>query len=52
MQDRDKDIEYFKAAVDLGLLSKETLIERCEKTPIPDERRGIIREYIKRGFSR
>lgn len=48
---RKKDIEFFKAAVNFDLLSKETLIERLNKTPMPDKRRSIIEDHIKRGFS-
>lgn len=48
---RDKDIEFFKAAVNLGLLSKETLIDRLNKTSLSNERRRIIEKHIQRGFS-
>jgi len=48
---RKKDIEFFKASVKLDLLSKETLIDRLNKTLMSDERRLIIENYIKRGFS-
>lgn len=48
---RKKDIEFFKAAVNLGLLSRKTLVERLNKTLMSDERKSIIENYIKRGFS-
>lgn len=48
---RKKDIEFFNAAVNFDLLSRETLIERLNKTSMSDKRRGIIEDYIKRGFS-
>jgi len=48
---REKDIEFFKAAVNLGLLSKETLIDRLNKISLPNERRVIIEKHIQRGFS-
>jgi hypothetical protein len=48
---RKKDIDFFKAAVNLGLLSRETLIERMNKTSMSDNRKRIIENYIKRGFS-
>ena len=49
---RKKDIEFFQTAVNLGLLSKETLIERLNLTPMSEERRRIIEKLIKGGFSR
>lgn len=49
---RKKDIEFFEAAVNLSLLSRETLIERLGKTSMSDKHRGIIENYIKRGFLR
>ena len=48
---RKKDIEFFKAAVHLGLLSKETLVERLNKTLVSNERRLSVRKYINQGFS-
>ena len=48
---REKDLEFFNAAVNYGLVSKETLAERLNSTPMSDERRNIIEKYIKRGFS-
>lgn len=49
---RPKDIEFFDAAVKLGLLSEETLRERLTKTAMSEERRNIVEGHIKRGFSR
>jgi hypothetical protein len=49
---RPKDIEFFNAAVNLGLLSKEILRERLAKTAMSDERRNIVEGHIKRGFSK
>lgn len=49
---RPKDFEYFKSAIRLGLLSKETLTERLKQTTMPDERRIQIESYIKRAFSK
>ncbi|MFQ5676038.1 MAG: DUF6036 family nucleotidyltransferase [bacterium] len=49
---RKKDIEFFRAAINLGLLSQETLIERMEKTSMSDDRKHLIEDCIKRGFSR
>lgn len=49
---RPKDMEFFKAAVNLGLLSKEILRERLAKTAMSDERRNIVEGHIKRGFSK
>jgi hypothetical protein len=48
---RDKDIEFFKAAANLNLLSKETLIGRLNKTSMSDERKHLIDKFIERGFS-
>lgn len=45
---RPKDIDFFKAAVNSGLLSKEILNQRLNKTSMSDERRSIIQNYIKR----
>jgi len=47
---RKKDIEFFESAVNLGLLSQETLLKRLGKTLIPDKRRSVIKKYIKIGF--
>ena len=49
---RPKDIEFFKAAVNFGLLSEEILRERLAKTAMSDERRNIVEGHIKKGFSK
>ncbi len=49
---RPKDFEYFNAAVRLGLLSQKILMERLKQTAIPDERRVLIEDHIKRAFSK
>jgi len=49
---RKKDIEFFQAAVNLGLLLRETLTERMNKTSMTADRKHLIEECIKRGFSR
>ena len=49
---REKDIEFFHAAVDLDLLSEETLRRRLYITSLSDEQRRIIEKHIGRGFSR
>ena len=43
---RKKDVEFFHAAVRLGILSKETLIERLDATQLTDERRRTMRMRI------
>ncbi len=48
---RKKDIEFFNAAANLGMLSRETLIERLNMTPMSNERRRIIEKRIRGGFS-
>lgn len=47
---RQKDIDFFHAAVKLGLLSIETLKERLNVTPMSDELRLIIEKRMERGF--
>jgi len=47
---RQKDIDFFHAAVKLGLLSIEILLERLNVTPMTDELRLIIEKRIKKGF--
>jgi len=49
---RPKDIEFFEAAVNIGLLSEKILRERLTQTEVSDELRSIIKNHIKRGFSR
>jgi hypothetical protein len=48
---RQKDIDFFHAAVKLGLLSIEALKERLNVTPMSDELRLIIEKRMRRGFS-
>ena len=50
--ERPKDIEFFKAAVNLGLLSEEILRERLAKTAMSDERRNIVEGHITKGFAK
>lgn len=47
---RKKDIEFFKAAIHLELLSKETLRERLNQTEISEDRKNLIEKYIEKGF--
>jgi len=47
---RKKDIDFFHAAVKLGLLSIETLKERLNVTPMSDELKLIIEKRMERGF--
>ena len=47
---RQKDIDFFHAAVKLDLLSIETLKERLNVTPMSDELRLIIEKRMERGF--
>ena len=49
---RKKDVEFFQAAVNLGLLSPETLKERMNKTSMTADRKHLIEERLKTGFSR
>ena len=49
---RPKDIEFFNAAVNFGLLSEEILRERVTRTAMSDERRKIVEGHIKKGFSK
>lgn len=49
---REKDIEFFHAAVKSGLVSMQILLQRLYITPISEERRNIIEKQIKRGFTK
>ena len=49
---RQKDNEFFHAAIKLQLITREILLERLDVTPIPEERQTIIRNDIERGFSK
>ena len=48
---REKDIEFFHAAIFLRLISKNVLLERLNKTQISEEKRKNIELYIEKGFS-
>ncbi|MFH0996043.1 MAG: DUF6036 family nucleotidyltransferase [Pseudomonadota bacterium] len=48
---RKKDMEFFQAAVSIGLISKEILAERLDKTQMSEEKRGLIKNNIEKGFS-
>jgi len=48
---REKDIEFFDAAVFLRLISKNILSERLNETQMPEEKREFIKIHIERGFS-
>ncbi len=48
---RKKDTEFFQAAVSIGLVSEKILTERLDKTQMSEEKREIVRKYIKKGFS-
>ncbi len=45
---RKKDIAFFKAAVNLNLLSDEILIKRLNKTPIDEKQKKRIENLIKK----
>ncbi|MDA0745594.1 MAG: hypothetical protein O2954_03690 [bacterium] len=47
---RKKDIEFFQAAVRLGILSEEILIQRLDATQLSGEQRKTMRMRIERGF--
>ncbi len=48
---REKDIEVFRAAVSLNMISREILMERLNLTHMSDEHRNLIEQRIRRGFS-
>ena len=48
---REKDITLFHAAAHLGLLIKETLVERLKMTPMSDEHRQVVEAQIERGYT-
>ena len=48
---RKKDIEFFQATINLGMLSQETCVKRMNKTSMTADRKHLIEERIKRGFS-
>lgn len=47
---RQKDKEFFHAAVALGIILKETLWERLKITEMSEEKRENISAHIERGF--
>lgn len=49
---RQKDIEFFHAAIKLQLIARNMLLERLDVTPISEEHKTIIRNDIERGFSK
>lgn len=49
---RAKDFEFFNAAIALGLMSQEILIERLNKTSMSKERRHQLESFLKKGFSK
>lgn len=49
---REKDIEFFQAAINIGLLSLETLKERLNKISLSSERKGFIEAQITKGFTK
>ena len=48
---RKKDIEFFQAAINLGLVSQETCEKRMNKTSMSDDRKHLLEDHIKKGFS-
>lgn len=49
---RKKDQEFFKAAINLNLLSRDILMERLRKTSIAEDRRRVIENFLEKGFSK
>ncbi|HAO19246.1 MAG: hypothetical protein BWK80_55545 [Desulfobacteraceae bacterium IS3] len=49
---REKDTEFFHAAVKNGLVSMRILLQRLSDTPMSEERKSIIEQRIKKGFSK
>ncbi len=47
---RQKDIEFFHAAIQLRIITKEILLERLDMTPISDVHKERIQHYVKGGF--
>lgn len=47
---REKDLDFFHAAINLRLLSKDILLERLNCSPIPNNRREMIKSLIERAF--
>lgn len=47
---RQKDIEFFQAAVALKLVNQTTLLERLTTVALPESRKITIRQHIQGGF--
>ena len=47
---REKDRDYLRVVATYGLATRETLIERLERTDVPDESRARIRASIETDF--
>jgi hypothetical protein len=47
---RQKDLDFFHAAIHLQLITKEILLERLVMSPISNKHKDIMKGYIKRGF--
>ncbi len=47
---RQKDIDFFHAAIQLQLITKEQLVERLNNSPLSDQQRDMIDKAIERGF--
>lgn len=47
---RQKDIEFFHAAIHLQLVKKQILLERLDISPLSGKQKEIIKSYIERGF--
>ena len=47
---REKDRDYLRAVARHGLANRDTLIERLERTDVPDESRARIRTSIEADF--
>ncbi len=50
--DREKDLVFFDATVSLGVISKETQLDRLNMTEMSDSKRRKIADLINRGFSK
>jgi hypothetical protein len=50
--EREKDLEFIRAAIAHGLVEEKTLMHRLESTPIDESRRQRIAAFIGRDFSR
>lgn len=50
--EREKDLEFSRAAIAHGLVDQPILLERLGMTPIPTEKRRRIEAFIARDFKR